>query len=184
MAACRSCGITRQPEAQPGDFDVDDCDRDDWDGRGSAARDENGERFAPKNAPPEGQASSRCDGNGQGQRKQSEPPSGLPFANLRERTFDMTKRGQLTSANVWYASRKDRDFVRGSSRGGGVAGVRVAVPARGEEGGGGEVRPVNGDQDGGQGRCCSGAGGGGGSDGGVALMGEDMVDVDEVDEKL
>lgn len=30
----------------------------------------------------------------------------LPFASLRERTFDMTKRGELTSANVWYASRR------------------------------------------------------------------------------
>ncbi|CAN0542899.1 unnamed protein product, partial [Laminaria digitata] len=32
-----------------------------------------------------------------------------PFARLRERTFDMTKRGELTSANVWYALRRDRE---------------------------------------------------------------------------
>lgn len=39
----------------------------------------------------------------------------LPFARLRERTFDMTKRGQLTSGNVWYALRKDMAIVNGSS---------------------------------------------------------------------
>lgn len=41
-----------------------------------------------------------------------------PFANLRERTFDMTRRGELTSANVWYARRKvnPAEFSAGSTR--------------------------------------------------------------------
>lgn len=38
-----------------------------------------------------------------------------PFARLRERTFDMTKRGELTLADVWYAKRqKDRDCIASS----------------------------------------------------------------------
>lgn len=40
----------------------------------------------------------------------------LPFANLRERTFDMTKRGELTSANVWYAARRRRNEEETSAR--------------------------------------------------------------------
>lgn len=37
--------------------------------------------------------------------------SDKPYANLRERTFDMTRRGELTPANVWYARARRESLV-------------------------------------------------------------------------
>lgn len=46
-----------------------------------------------------------------------------PFARLRERTFDMTKRGELTSANVWYATMRREQGVTIAGGGGGGSSV-------------------------------------------------------------
>lgn len=97
-------------------------------------------------------------GDGCGRTINSSAP---PFARLRERTFDMTRRGELTSANVWYALRKDRE-APGNAAGAGCSAASVGTVA-GVCGGGREGRSGGGREVVGEGQ---GGGGGGGSSGG------------------
>lgn len=89
-----------------------------------------------------------------------------PFARLRERTFDMTKRGELTSANVWYATmRKDQGVTVAGGGGGGGGGD-------GGRSGCEDVEAIKGAS---RNKAEDGAGGaggdGGGGDGGVGADG-------------
>lgn len=108
VTACRSCGISRQREAI---FAA---------AAAAAAAEKPVENGHPKEV-----FVARC-ANGEAE----SIPSSLPFANLREKTFDMTKRGKLTPANVWYVSRrKDPAAVGGSHHNRGNSGEGVVAKA-------------------------------------------------------
>lgn len=80
----------------------------------------------------------------------------MPYANLRERTFDMTKRGELTSANVWYAARR-RDEQAGTSA------TAVGGATGGADGAGTDCRDRR------EAGESSGGGGAGGEGGGTGV---------------
>lgn len=83
--------------------------------------------------------------------------SDAPFARLRERTFEMTKRGELTSANVWYAAmRKERGVT---IAGGGGGGGSSSSSNRGTTGSGSRTSPRD------SGGISADGGGGGGATG-------------------
>lgn len=114
VAACRSCGINRQREAMFAAVATSDPEK------------------PAENGHPEEAFVARCANGEAGNVRYPNAPSSLPFANLRERTFDMTKRGELTPANVWYVSRrKDPAAVGGShqNRGssGGISGKGIVA---------------------------------------------------------
>lgn len=128
LAACRNCGSNRKGGAN---------------GNGSAGAEagEGGMRVEVGGA-----------GTGAGGVGRTSEPSALPFARLRERTFDMTKRGELTSSNVWYSLRKEGD-VGGSTGAGTVPLVLDGVGGQQDESVGGRAMLAGGD-------VCNGGGGG------------------------